>query len=1075
MTISSFKKSFLAVLSALFCLPLLGLAAETTQSLAGQWQVQLQKDPQQVQVDPAGKWLPVKLPGSLATNNLGDEISLQTPWMGGGIERAGFLTEPRYAPYRQPGKIKVPFWLQPCKYYKGKAWYRREIEIPAGWKGKTITLMLERCHWGSAVWIDGKPFTSTDCESLSAPHRYDLGSLVAGKHTLTICIDNNYLVRVGPDASSISDHTQSNWNGIVGKIELSAQAPLHIASQQVYPQNNGSVQVKLGLRNSGKDPAPTTIRLDLAEKKTGKKVGSVTKTMTIPAGETTAALDLNLAKPPQLWSEFTPNLYTATATIANEAAVITTFGFREIKTDGHTLLVNGVPTFLRGNLDCAAFPLTGHPAMDVAEWTRIFRVYKAYGLNHARFHSWCPPEAAFIAADQEGMYLQPEGGVWRGTCPFGQVKPVEPFLYEEGERISRAYGNHPSFVIYAHGNEPWELDQKKLNDDWVPAMKKLDPRHLVAAGSNYPLGDNNDVHIPGGGYGVRYHGAFSTQPATTRNYEKFVATKAAPCITHEPGEWCAFPNLDEIRKYTGVMKARNFEIVRDFLKNAGMLDQADDFLMASGKFQTLVYQEETEAFLRTRGLAGFQMLGLNDFPGQGTALVGVVDALWNAKPYVSAAEFKRFSGPVVPLAIMEKRTWTNDETFKVQIRIAQYSETPIAKAEPAWKLTTPDGKVFAKGKLPVIDIPVGNTTELGTIEVPLGTITAATQLTLQVEVPGYANDWHLWVYPKTAPEAAGQVVACTTADEALAALQAGKSVLFNPPPKQIAGNAVGTFQPIFWNKNWFPGQKEHTLGLLVKNRHPALADFPTDFHADWQWWDLMQNYKPMILDGLPRELAPIVQPIDDWNTCRKLAMAFEAQVGKGKLLMVSADLQKDLAKRPVARQFRQSLLAYMNSKKFQPKVTLTEEQIRQLIASKKPTGGIANITASSENEDYPAANAIDGNPETIWHTEWTGNIPNYPHEITLELTKPGKLAGVSLLPRQDGNPNGWVKDVEIQVSADGKTWTTATKASLANNHEWKQVKFPSAEAKFLRIRCLSPQSPTHPWASFAEIAPVIQP
>lgn len=1044
-----------------------------TQSLAGEWQVKLDRADEGEAQGWAAKPLvhaqPAKLPGSLTSNGIGDDISLNTPWMGD-TGRGGFTTNPRYAPYREPGQIKLPFWLQPAKYYKGKAWYQREITVPADWQGKQVSLLLERCHWGSTAWIDGRKIDTR--ESLSTPHRYSIGILSTGKHLLTVCIDNNYLIRVGPDASSITDHTQSNWNGIIGRIELSAHDPIAITAQQVYPKNDGSLRVTLGLSNVGKDVAEVAIRLDITEKGATAKVGAASKTITVPAGDTTVTLDLKLDQQPKLWSEFATNLYVATATVGGET-LSSTFGFREIRAAGHTILVNGVPTFLRGNLDCAAFPLTGHPSMDVAEWTRIFRVYKAYGLNHVRFHSWCPPGAAFTAADQEGMYLQPEGAVWRGTCPFKKAKPVEPFLYEEAERIFREYGNHPSFVIYAHGNEPWELNQKKLNDEWVPAMKKLDPRHLVAAGSNYPLGENNDVHIPGGGYGVRYHGSFNTPPATTRNYEKFVATKAAPCIPHEPGEWCVFPNLREIEKYTGVLKARNFEIVRDFMTQNHLIDQADDFLMASGKFQTLVYKEETEAFLRTRGLAGFQMLGLNDFPGQGTALVGVVDVFWDAKPYVTGAEYKRFSGPVVPLAIMEKRAWLSSEIFTAAIRIAQYSGAPIKDATPVWTITNSQGKTIAAGKLTAGTIPVGNTTELGSVSFPLTMITRADKLALSVTIPGtgYQNDWAFWVYPaQSAAAGTGNITVCNDITAALPELAKGAVVLLLPRSSQITGKTCGTFQPIFWNKAWFPGQKEHTLGLLIQNKHPALAGFPTDSHADWQWWDLMNRSKPAVLDALPPELRPIVQPIDDWNTCRRLGLLFEAKVGPGKLMLCTVDLQKDLDTRPVARQLLASLLAYMNTPAFNPGIELTAGQLGTVLGN-NPMGD-TKVAASSAHKEYPAANGVDGDSGTIWHSDWTNNAAAYPYTFTMELPRAETVRAVNFQPRQDGNANGRVKTVKIETSADGKTWSTvASDATLNDNTEWQAVIFPApVKAKFIRATLLAPQTPGQNFASLAEIS-----
>ena len=1055
---------------------LIAAQAEMTQSLAGTWQVRLDPEAvgesQQWAQQPLSPSVPAQLPGSLTTNHIGDEISLTTPWLGS-TSRSTFTTDSRYAPYRQTGNFKVPFWLQPTHYYKGKAWYQREVYIPADWTGKSIELSLERCHWGSAVWIDGTPAQAENsAESLSVPHRYNLGSLAPGKHRLTVCIDNNYLIRVGQDASSVTDHTQTNWNGIIGNIELSAHAALTLKDQQIYPQNDGSVRVKLALANAGQTPAEATLTLQIRERKTGQIVATTSRTQPIPAGTSDLTLDLKLAQLPQLWSEFSPHLYTATASLGGETRT-STFGFREIRAEGRTILVNNVPTYMRGNLDCASFPLTGHPSTEVEEWRRIYTVYKNYGLNHVRFHSWCPPKAAFIAADEEGMYLQVECGIWRGPGGDKNAKPVEPFMYKEAERILREYGNHPSFVLFTHGNEPWELNKQKIADEWTPAMKKLDSRHLVCAAAHYIISPNNDYHNPGpgGGMNLRYHQGFNTPPTTASDYEAIINKESAPCISHEPGEWCVFPNLKEIPKYTGPLKARNFEIVRDFMAANHLLDQADDFLMASGKFQTLIYKEETEKFLRTRGLAGFQMLGLNDFPGQGTALVGVVDVFWNAKPYVTAAEYKKFSGPIVPLALMEKRTWTTAEVFKARIRIAHYGAAPLMNIQPKWEIIDSTGQRVAAGSLPAVSIPVGNSSELGEVALPLNTLTQAAHLNLRVTLPGTdaSNNWSFWVYPEKATQETGKTVICHELKEAMGALNHGESVLLLPKPGQILGQTAGTFAPIFWNKPWFPGQREHTLGLLIQNQHPALSQFPTDSHADWQWWDLMTHYKPLVLDALPPEVRAIVQPIDDWNTCRRLGMLLEANVGTGKLMIASCNLETDLENRPVARQFRASILGYMKSAAFQPKATLSAEQLSQVIIDGNPGDLITKIEASSHSADHPATAAGDNRPETCWQSAPTPTGKSYAHELRLDLAKSVQLCGLNLLPNQDGTKAGWVKELDVFTSLDGAEWQKIAQPRLDNNHEWKAVNFPAVAARFIKLVARSPHTKDDPIASFAEV------
>jgi hypothetical protein len=437
---------------------------------------------------------------------------------------------------------------------------------------------------------------------------------------------------------------------------------------------------------------------------------------------------------------------------------------------------------------------------------------------------------------------------------------------------------------------------------------------------------------------------------------------------------------------------------------------------------------------------------------------------------VTPEEFRRFNGPVVPLAIMQKRVFKNDESFLAQIRIAQYSGQTIQAAKPVWTITTEDGKKLTGGDLAAGDIPVGNHTELGTVTFPLVAVARASRLVLSVFIPGteWRNEWSFWVYPIEQTVSQGAAVICHNKDEMFAQLANGGTIVMLPDLKTLIGS-TGTFQPIFWNKPWFPGQREHTLGLLIQNRHPAFKDFPTNFHADWQWWDLMMNSKPMVLDKLTPGLRPLVEPIDDWNTCHRLGTLIEAKVGKGKLLLAAIDLENNLTNRPVANQLRQSLIAYANSHEFQPKTELTAAELNSLFSGVSKQ--IEKVGADSQNPAYPAANAFDTDPGTIWHTEWEGQTPDYPHELSVEYAKLSMVSGVSLLPRQDGVTNGWVKDVEILTSVDGKTWNSVAKAQLRNDQEWKQVPFPATKAKCLRIRMLSPQKSQEKFASFAEIVP----
>jgi hypothetical protein len=142
--------------------------------------------------------------------------------------------------------------------------------------------------------------------------------------------------------------------------------------------------------------------------------------------------------------------------------------------------------------------------------------------------------------------------------------------------------------------------------------------------------------------------------------------------------------------------------------------------------------------------------------------------------------------------------------------------------------------------------------------------------------------------------------------------------------------AIG-FSSIFWNTAWTRNQAPHTLGILCDPKHPLFNDFPTEFHSNWQWWDPVTHSQAMILDGFPAQLKPLVQPIDTWFENRRLALAFEAKAGNGKLLVCSINIKDSLDQRPVTKQFLSSVLKYMNSQSFNPQIGVNIDKIKELI------------------------------------------------------------------------------------------------------------------------------------------------
>ncbi|MFN8441840.1 MAG: glycoside hydrolase [Caldilineaceae bacterium] len=943
------------------------------QDLAGQWNLRLDAENCGI----TEQWFnqsfseTIDLPGSLQTQGFGNEVTLETEWVGNIVDRSLF-EDPRYEPYRQPGNIKYPCWLTPDKRYIGAAWYQREINIPENWAGKRITVTLERVHWESRVWLDGNEIGRN--QSLSTPHVYDLGKGVTpGKHRLTIRVDNRMIVNVGQNAHSMSDHTQGNWNGIIGHLELGAESLVWLRNVQVFPDVKRKVaRIQIDVDSLLKSPVHGTVTasVEATNGVIAQSIAPVSKNVTFAALGGLADLDLStegghidlevpLGDEAQLWDEFTPVLYKLTVdlacTVAGQSVAdcrTLSFGLREIGVDGTQIVVNGRKTFIRGTLECCIFPLTGYPPCDVNSWKRIINVCKAHGLNLIRFHSWCPPEAAFVAADELGFYYQVECSTWPNQgAAIGEGRPLDRWLYEEADRIVTQYGNHPSFVMMAHGNEPAGRHQAFLSV-WVTYWRKRDSRRIYTSGAGWPAIPENQYHniseprIQRWGEGLNSR-INALPPETRTNYRSYVESgiespfhrenenaTPAPIISHEIGQWCVYPNFAEMSKYTGLLKPKNFEIFQDFLEASGMGDQARDFLIASGKLQALCYKEDIESALRTPGFGGFHLLDLHDFPGQGTALVGVLDPFWDEKGYITAAEFRRFCNATVPLALMDKRFWRSDETFVADIQIAHFGPKALEHAVIRWQLLDETGTVVDENRLPPQTIQIGNQELHGRVLIPLHDLPTARRYKLVVSLADtpFANDWDLWLFAQRVPsEVPNEVLITQQLDEcAFNRLALGGKVLLLLTSGRVKTTCQIGFSTVFWNTAWTSNQPPHTLGILCDSQHPIFAHFPTEAHSNWQWWELIHGSAAMQLDALPQQLRPLVQPIDTWFEARRLALLFEAQVAGGKLMVCSMDLQHDLEKRLVARQMRYSLLAYMSSERFNPTLALTDEQVRTL-------------------------------------------------------------------------------------------------------------------------------------------------
>ena len=862
--------------------------------------------------------------------------------------RRGSLS-PRYN-HELQGEIKLPGitddyqigYKVPYKYidrltrkyeYLGPAWYQRDIEIPQAWKGKQIFIYFERTSWLSSIYVDTKEVSKNDY--VSVPHNHNLTAFLKPGKTqrITVCIDNRFQYNTHKWDHAHTEFTQINWNGILGKMKMIAVDPVYIEDLQVFPNiSEQSINVKMDLVNRTGKPVSGSIKFSIS----GKNY-SLDKVLKVSGRDSLIHFEgkIPLGKQIKLWDEFHPNLYNLSCKLSSdvegarfEHEKTATFGMREVKQGKNHILVNNRPVHLRGNVENAVFPKTGHAPVEEAEWERIMKLMKQYGLNHLRFHSWCPPDAAFRMADKYGIYFQVEMPMWGKDAEPDEAR--YNFFRREMSAILKEYGNHPSFVLYCNGNEITG------NFDFIEELtakgRLQDSRHLFCGSTARTRVKSDQFYVSqqtNKGPVKVYEGLPYTTWDVSRQSDVDV-----PVISHESGQRAVYPNFEEIKKYAdSPVEPRNFEVFRDLLEKNGMLDQANDFFKASGALTVLEYKAVVEALLRSSKSAGFQLLSINDFPGQGYASVGILDPFWDSKGLISPEKWREFCGPTVALLRYAKSAYFNNEVFQADAELYNFGPSGLKNAKIKWLLKNESGKILKKGSLKTQTLGTDGVFPMGKFAFDLKGIDSASKLTVSVVVNDtIKNNWNIWVYP-------GNENILTTTDDVLYTtvfddlakqkLALGGKVVLTPLPEQVQGRK-SVFHNHFWNPIMF-AWPPMTIGCLIHNQHPVFAEFVTDNHTDWQWWDILNNAKVIEMKNAPQSLRPFIQVIDANDNNEKLGIGFEALVGKGKLLVLAVDTKKDIDKRPATRQLLKSIDVYVKGDQFNPKVAVDEQFIQSFL------------------------------------------------------------------------------------------------------------------------------------------------
>ena len=887
--------------------------------------------------DLSGSWMyeipgergELRLPGTLDEDGVGYPDDPARQWKAGEVARIGFW---------QPGGPIVTR-LTRKHTFEGCAKLSRVFEwtVP---EGKRIFVECERARH-LRLFVNGREAPLFEPASISTPYVFEVTGMVTGEDQFTFLSDNSY-PGWPRDAivysSAASDETQTNWNGLLGYVRIRVEEPDFISAVRVwYPDEENDVRVQVELSLSGDWEGE--VRLS-----SPALAGDAVVQERLKAGRRELwYFNLSLGKNVKYWDIEEGNLYPLTVALDGMEPKTVTFGVRDFRAQDGCLTLNGRRFFLRGEANCAVFPETGYIPMDAETWKDIIRRYQAYGVNCLRFHSHCPPEAAFTAADELGMLMQPELSHWNPNDAFSSD---EARRYYETEllQILKTLANHPSFVMLTFGNELHaDAAGHAFMDHLLERAKAFDSTRLYANGSNPHYGSLGPD--PASGFytssddrgrqlrltSADFKGMLNQEaPNARRNYDKAMSIlredSDLPVFSFEVGQYEVLPDFDEIHAFQGIVRPDNFRHIHAKVIEKGLEKDWKRMVEATGESALLCYRAEVEAALLTREFSGISLLGLQDFPGQGTALVGMMNSHLQPKPYDFARpeRFRAFFRDALPLALLPRFTYTAGETLEAEIVMANYGKTGFA-GSCVWTLTGMD--FFADGFLPVSVAPMGGLTSLGRLRIPLEGFKEPTKLTLALSFCGEENDYPLWVYPDVQPVCPETVHECRTLDEkAKQVLQGGGQVFLAPDASAEAlPRSIPTqFSPDFWSVCTFPTQAGG-MGQLVDADHPLFRRFPTERFSNWQWWP-MANTRAFIL---PERIDAIVTEMDSFAYLRPMSKLFECRCDGGKLMVSSMGLH-ELGQYPEARALRVAIYDYMASPAFEPKQELAVEFIESL-------------------------------------------------------------------------------------------------------------------------------------------------
>lgn len=971
--------------------------------------------------------------------------------------------------YGEINEKRERLFLSERRTFTGRAVYERTFELK-GLEGKRVLFSMERSRITETV-VNGIPAGTRDL--LTSEQTLDITDLVkVGTNTIAVVVDNT-LKNVPKDAILGSHmatvHTQTNWNGIVGAIELRIEPEIYLERIRIYPNaEKKEICIRTRIFSGRREAVP--VKLSVRQPQYGSDVlASGEYVLAGGSGFYEYMLEGAVDQRTPLWSEFHPQMTSVEITLEAEGVILhrtIPFGLRDYKVsdDRHHFAVNGKNIFIRSEANCAVFPLTGYAPMDEDSWDRLFDVYKSYGVNYVRCHSWCPPEAAFRSADKKGLYIQPELCEW--TFHTFEKDAEYDYYSREARAILDQYGNHPSLVALTCGNE-LRSDNRARMSEFCRQMRLYDPTRLYAEGSNTWYGEagynpDSDFILAQGNYGSAWRGAFAGNrgfindepPGEEHEFSASVSGIDKPIVSFEVGQFQVYPDYREIEKYTGVLEARNLMEYQSDLAAKGLAGRDHEFHIRSGKLAMQCYREEIEAVMRTPEMAGISLLGLQDFSGQGTALVGMIDAFGDPKEFASPEEFRRFFGSVTPLLKFGRRTFRSKDKETFTVLVHNFGESDLTE-DAEVSVIDSSGKTVFKKIWNSWNIPQGGLCEIAEIELEFEPYEKPETLTASVRVGTFSNSYELYVYPGVQLTEKEKALFVGEVDsEVLSKLVSGETFILVPTaePQAVPESFPASYISDFWC--WYMFRKwdsSGTMGLTMDPDSKIFKSFPSSDHTDPRWWHLLHGGRAAVLTETG--ISPIIGMIDNLQRNHTLAMVYGVKVGKGKLLVCTFHTED--RKEPSVAAFVKSLAEYAVSEDFNPEKSVSPAELHRLVpgARRAVTGKEAVAAAGYRSES--AVNVLKED-ESVWSTAGLSDKKAAWIEVQLHEARTVDTLQIEFSGADVYDTGGIAYDLPGRVDAlylEGKEWKPVRESfrTDVSSGSWNMIHFEPVTTMAIRI------------------------